>query len=155
MGNYTIKSRQKLPISLKAAWDFFSSPQNLNEITPPSMGFETLSCSDSDKIYAGQIITYYVRPFAGIPLYWMTEITHVQEGIYFVDEQRFGPYALWHHQHHFREIKGGVEITDLVHYKLPLGLLGNIAHALFVKRQLKGIFDFREKVLETKFGKMG
>lgn len=153
MGNYTIKTVQKLPISLQAAWDFFSSPKNLNEITPPDMGFETLSYSDSDKIYAGQIITYNVRPILGIPLYWMTEITHVKDGVYFIDEQRFGPYALWHHQHHFREIEGGVEMTDLVHYKLPLGILGNFAHFLFVKRQLKGIFDFREKMLTDKFGK--
>lgn len=106
------------------------------------------------KMYAGQIIAYTVRPLAGIPLYWMTEITHVQEGSYFVDEQRFGPYSLWHHQHHFRPIPGGVEMTDLVHYKLPLGWLGMLGHRLFVRRQLEQIFDFRWAVLEKRFGVM-
>jgi hypothetical protein len=103
-------------------------------------------------MYAGQIIEYTVKPLLGIPLYWMTEITHVQEGAYFVDEQRFGPYIMWHHQHHFKEVTGGVMMTDIVHYKIPLGFLGDIAHWLFVKKQLQGIFDFRFKAVIDKWG---
>ncbi|MDQ3290885.1 MAG: SRPBCC family protein, partial [Bacteroidota bacterium] len=101
MSHYVLKRTQKLPISLDLAWDFFSSPDNLAEITPPYMGFEVLSNSDSVKMYPGQIITYYVRPLFGFKLFWMTEITHVADKNYFVDEQRFGPYAMWHHTHFF------------------------------------------------------
>ncbi|MCG7858958.1 SRPBCC family protein, partial [Flavihumibacter sediminis] len=103
------------------------------------------------KMYPGQIIEYTVKPLFGIPLYWMTEITHVEEGKYFVDEQRFGPYSLWHHQHHFREVPGGVEMTDIVHYKIPLWILGDIANALFVRKQLQGIFDYRFKKVNELF----
>lgn len=150
MPGYHLKRVQFLPISPQQAWDFFSSPMNLNEITPAYMDFRIISNS-SDNIYAGQIITYTVKPLLGIPLFWMTEITHVKEGAYFVDEQRSGPYALWHHTHIFREVEGGVEMTDLVHYRLPLGILGRLAHGLFVKKQLEDLFDYRYKVLEKKF----
>lgn len=155
MAVYTLKRVQRLPIPLEQTWDFFSSPGNLKDITPAYMGFEVTSDPALlQKMYAGQIITYFVRPILGIPLFWMTEITHVEEGKFFVDEQRVGPYALWHHQHHFRPVPGGVEMLDLVHYRLPLGWLGDLANRLFVRRQLNGIFDFRKKVLEEKFGKM-
>ena len=103
-------------------------------------------------MYAGQIIEYKVSPFPGIPLYWMTEITHVEDKKYFVDEQRYGPYSLWHHQHHFKEINGGVEMTDIVHYKIPFWILGDIANSLFVNKQLKTIFDYRFKKVEELFG---
>lgn len=103
-------------------------------------------------MYAGQIIEYTVKPVLGIPLYWMTEITQVVDQQYFIDEQRFGPYTMWHHQHHFKAIEGGVEMTDIVHYKIPLGILGDIANNLFIKAQLKGIFDFRFYATEKKFG---
>lgn len=155
MAVYSLKRIQKLPISLQQAWDFFSAPANLKEITPDYMGFEIRSDPDFlQKMYAGQIITYTVRPVLGIPLFWMTEITHVEPGKFFVDEQRVGPYALWHHQHHFREIPGGVEMTDLVHYKLPLGPLGDFAHGLFVKHQLNAIFNYRYQILEKRFGRL-
>ena len=111
MGSYILKRVQRLPITLDAAWDFFSSPRNLKEITPAYMKFKVLSNSESEKMFAGQIITYTVSPILGIPLFWMTEITHVKDKEYFVDEQRFGPYALWHHKHFFKEIPGGVEMT--------------------------------------------
>ncbi len=152
MSCYVLNEVQQLPISLTEAWDFFSSPKNLKVITPDYLGFEILNNSNSEKMFAGQIITYNVKPVLGIKLFWMTEITHVDEGKYFVDEQRFGPYALWHHKHFFKAIDGGVKMTDLVHYKLPLGLLGNIAHALFVKKQLAGIFNYRRKILTERFG---
>lgn len=155
MSVHTLKRVQRLPIPLEQAWDFFSSPGNLKEITPAYMGFEVTSDPDFlEKMYAGQVITYFVKPVLGIPLFWMTEITHVQHHQFFVDEQRVGPYSLWHHQHHFKAIPGGVEMTDLVHYQAPLGFLGDIANALFIKQQLKGIFDYRWNMLEERFGKM-
>lgn len=156
MGVYTLERVQRLPISIEEAWDFFSSPLNLRDITPAYMRFQVLSDPKwVGRMYPGQIITYTVRPVLGIPLFWMTEITHVREGEFFVDEQRVGPYALWHHQHHFKPIEGGVEMTDLVHYRLPLGPLGTLAHALFVRRQLEEIFDYRYQVLEKRFGRLG
>lgn len=118
------------------------------------MNFKILSNSFSDTVYAGQIITYKVSPLWGIPMFWMTEITHLKEHEYFIDEQRFGPYSMWQHLHRFEEITGGVLMTDIVNYKMPLGILGNAAHWLFVKKQVEQIFDYRTKVLEEKFGKM-
>lgn len=150
---YSLKAVQTIPITLDQAWTFFSRPDNLKEITPAYMGFNITSVHQADAMYAGQIIEYTVKPVLGIPLYWMTEITHVAEGRYFIDEQRFGPYSLWHHQHHFKEITGGVEMTDLVHYKIPFWFLGDIANALFVKRQLQKIFEFRRQTIDEKFGK--
>ncbi len=150
---YNIKTVQKIPISLVKAWDFFSKPDNLKEITPDNLGFNIISKHHGSAMYPGQIIEYTVRPIAGIPLYWMTEITHVSEQQYFVDEQRYGPYSMWHHQHHFKAIEGGVEMTDIVHYKLPLWFLGDIANTIMVKSQLKGIFNYRYKAVDDKFGK--
>ena len=149
---YSIKTVQNIPITLDAAWDFFSSPSNLKEITPDNIGFNIISKHHGEKMYAGQIIEYTVKPLLGIPLYWMTEITQVQDKKFFIDEQRYGPYSLWHHQHHFKEIEGGVEMTDIVHYKLPLWFLGDIANAILVKHQLKKIFDYRLKKVEELFG---
>jgi ligand-binding SRPBCC domain-containing protein len=148
---YSLKTVQFLPISLEKAWDFFSSPANLQKITPAKMGFEIVSKHHGEKMYPGQIIEYTVKPVLGIPLYWMTEITHVDDQRYFIDEQRFGPYSLWHHQHHFKEVEGGVEMTDIVHYKMPFWFLGDIANSLFVKKQLKGIFDYRFAAVEKLF----
>lgn len=150
---HSLKIIQKLPISLEKAWSFFSRPDNLKDITPQSLGFKVVSKFHGDTMYAGQIIEYKVSPVAGIPIYWMTEITHVEFEKYFVDEQRFGPYSMWHHQHHFKAIEAGVEMTDIIHYKLPLWFLGEIASTLFVNKQLRGIFDFRFKKIEDLFGK--
>ena len=133
--------------------EFFSDPKNLAAITPRNMGFHIISKHHGEKMYAGQIIEYKVSPVAGIPLYWMTEITFVKDKEYFIDEQRYGPYSLWHHQHHFKEMNGGVEMTDIVHYKIPFWFIGDIANALFVKNQLKKIFDYRYKAVEEIFGK--
>lgn len=151
---YSLKTVQQLPVSLDEAWDFFSSPANLQKITPQSMGFNIVSKHHGEKMYAGQVIEYTVKPVLGIPLYWMTEITHVSDKKYFVDEQRFGPYSLWHHQHHFKAVDGGVEMTDIVHYKIPFWWLGDIANWLLVKKQLQAIFDYRFTKVETMFGKM-
>jgi ligand-binding SRPBCC domain-containing protein len=154
MKTYQLKFEQKLPISLEQAWDFFSSPLNLAKITPDHMGFIiTSDFKEGQKMYPGMIITYKVSPLLGIKLNWMTEITHVQEGKYFVDEQRFGPYALWHHQHHFEEIKGGVHMTDIINYAIPYGFIGRIANSILVENEVRGIFDYREKKVEELFGK--
>jgi ligand-binding SRPBCC domain-containing protein len=153
MATYSIKTIQKIPIDIDKAWEFFSDPANLQEITPDNLGFKILSKHHGDKMYAGQIIEYKVKPLLNIPVYWMTEVTHVQEKQYFIDEQRFGPYALWHHQHHFKSIEGGVEMTDIVHYRNPFWILGDIANTLSVKKQLKKIFEFRFRKVEELFGK--
>jgi ligand-binding SRPBCC domain-containing protein len=150
---HVLKTVQRIPTDLATAWDFFSDPANLQSITPASLGFNIISTHHGKQMYAGQVIEYRVRPLFNIPIYWMTEITHVSaEKKYFVDEQRFGPYALWHHQHHFAEIAGGIEMTDIVHYKIPYWFFGEIAHRLFVKKQLRQIFIHRFKTVETLYG---
>ena len=148
---YRLETIQNLPISQKEAWDFLSDPKNLKTITPDYMGFEILS-GEAERMYAGQIIQYIVTPVFGIPTKWVTEITHVQEGSYFVDEQRFGPYDLWHHKHFINPIKNGVEMIDIVDYKIPFGFLGRIAHPLLVAPKLKEIFEYRKNALVALFG---
>jgi ligand-binding SRPBCC domain-containing protein len=148
---YSIKTELNLPISIQEAWDFFSSPKNLSKITPKHMGF-IITNQPSETMFEGQIITYKVSPLLGIKINWMTEITTVKDNEYFIDEQRFGPYSLWHHRHHFYEIDGGIKMIDEVNYKLPFGFLGSIAHRLFVRKKLKSIFEYREKVLIEMFG---
>ena len=150
---YHLKSTQVLPLTLQQAWDFFSSPKNLAIITPREMNFKILSMSGGEKMYAGQIISYAVTVMPWIRVRWVTEITHVQEPEFFTDEQRFGPYAFWHHKHHFTTVNDGVLMTDEVDYALPWGFLGQFAHWLFVAREVNRIFDYRNKVLETYFGK--
>ena len=145
---------QNLPISLDYAWDFFSSPKNLNEITPAEMTFKILD-NIPEKMYAGLFIRYKVAPVLNIPLNWVTEITHVADKQFFVDEQRVGPYAIWHHEHHFEEIDGGVKMTDILHYHVGMGPLGWIAEKIFVNAKVQGIFDYRFTKLEQLFGKFG
>ena len=152
MAFYQFTQTQKIPASIDEIWDFISSPANLKEITPGYMGFEVTSNSGSDKMYAGMIITYIVKPVLGIPMKWMTEISQVKDKVYFVDEQRMGPYKLWHHQHKIEEIEGGVLMTDIVTYIPPFGFVGAIANTLFIKKQLKEIFEFRTLAVEKKFG---
>ena len=151
MAIYKLEKKRLVKTDKKTLWDFISSPKNLQEITPKEMGFQILTENLAEDMYAGQIIVYKVSPMLGIKLKWCTEITHVKEGEYFVDEQRFGPYAMWHHEHHIEETVDGMMMTDIIHYKLPLGFLGDIARALFVKKKLEGIFDYRFEVLEKKF----
>ena len=148
---YSIHTKQNLPISLEEAWNFIANPKNLEVITPKSMGFKTLS-GDDKEMFAGQIIHYYITPLFGIKLQWVTEITHVQDRKFFVDEQRFGPYAFWHHKHFLKEIQGGVEMEDIVHYKVPMGILGQLVHPFLVKPKLEEIFAFRQKKLIELFG---
>jgi ligand-binding SRPBCC domain-containing protein len=152
---YSLTTVQYIPTNLDTAWDFFSSPANLRDITPASLNFNITSKHNGEKMYAGQIIEYKVSPLNGMPLYWMTEITHMVPKKYFIDEQRFGPYSLWHHQHHFEAVNAGVQMTDIVHYKLPLWFLGDIANIVFVRRQLKNIFDYRVKKVQEIFVNLG
>ncbi|GIV60535.1 MAG: SRPBCC domain-containing protein [Rhodothermaceae bacterium] len=149
---YRLQALQRLPLSLDDAWAFFSRPENLRAITPPWLDFR-ITNTPPEVMYAGAIITYTVRPLLGVPVRWVTEITHLHAPHFFVDEQRFGPYRFWHHQHHFRPVEGGVEVEDLVHYGLPLGPLGTLAHALLVRRQLAAIFAYRRGALESRFGR--
>ena len=150
---YQIKTKQQLPIPVEKAWNFFSNPNNLKEITPKEMNFRIMSGADR-SIFSGQIIQYKVSPVFGISTKWVTEITHVKEKEYFVDEQRFGPYSLWHHKHFIKKIDGGIEMEDIVDYKIPFGFIGQIAHFLFVKNKLKQIFKYRENKLIELFGKI-
>lgn len=154
MKSYHLEFSQKIPISLKEAWDFFSSPLNLAKITPADMAFTVTSALNPDqKMYPGMIITYKVSPMLGIQLDWMTEITHVVEEKYFIDEQRFGPYKFWHHQHHFKQLDNGVLMEDILTYGLPMGILGQMANSLYVAQKLRQIFAFREEKVIEIFGK--
>ncbi len=153
MAFYQFTATQKIPASVEQVWDFISSPKNLKEITPAYMGFEITGANLPEKMYPGMIISYKVSPLMGIKMTWVTEITHVEKHRYFVDEQRMGPYAMWHHQHKVEAIEGGVLMTDIVSYQPPLGFLGVIANALFIRGKLKEIFDFRTVAVDKMFGK--
>ena len=150
---YELHTKQTLPISIDEAWAFFSDPKNLKEITPPYMGFDIHSGADR-KVYAGQIIRYTVKPLLGLKLNWVTEISHVAPGQFFVDEQRFGPYSFWHHKHFLKAIEGGVEMEDIVDYKLPFGILGQLVHPFLVQPKLDEIFAYRKKKLIELFGEI-
>ena len=148
---FKLKYSQKLPINLNEAWDFLSSPNNLELITPKSMDFN-ITDWDRKKAYPAQIIQYTVKPILGIKINWVTEITHVRAKEYFVDEQRFGPYTFWHHKHFIKEIEGGVIMEDVIHYKPPFGLLGVLLNFLFINSKLNSIFKHRELELIKTFG---
>jgi ligand-binding SRPBCC domain-containing protein len=150
---YRFKKSQLLPITINEAWDFLSDPNNLKKITPDYMGFKILEKEDT-KMYAGQIIQYIVTPILGIPTKWVTEITHVKDKSYFVDEQRFGPYSLWHHKHFIKEVDGGIEMLDIIDYKIPLGFIGRLVNPILVKPKLNEIFNYRKKKLVELFGEL-
>ena len=150
MKMYTLKAEQVIPISLDVAWDFFSNPNNLPKITPSWLNLKVTS-DLPDKMYQGMIITYKVYPVFGIPQNWVTEITTVKEKNFFIDEQRFGPYKFWHHQHHFKEINDGVEMRDIVSYALPFDPLSRSLNKLLVDKKVKEIFKFRKEVIGKYF----
>jgi len=150
---YKVVTEQKVPKSLDEVWDFFSNPQNLSKVTPEGVGFKMLG-NPEPAMYVGMVIRYQIAPILGIPLDWATEITHIEHKKYFVDHQIIGPYKIWHHQHHFEEIAGGVLIRDIVHYALPLGPLGKLVHPLLVKPKLDEIFGFREAGVKKVLGAM-
>lgn len=153
MAIYQLHEELEVAASMEEVWDFISSPLNLKEITPDYMGFEITTAGLPEKIYPGLMISYKVRPVLGIHMNWLTEITQVSEPYYFVDEQRAGPYSIWHHEHRLKPSEKGVLMTDLVTYRLPGGPLGTLAHRVFIKNQLKGIFEYRELALEKQFGR--
>jgi ligand-binding SRPBCC domain-containing protein len=147
---HTLEQQQILPITREQAWDFFSSPANLEEITPEDVGFEITSPL-AVKMFEGQIITYRVKIVPAVRVSWVTEIKCVEEGRSFVDEQRFGPYKFWHHRHEFESVDGGVLMRDTVHYALPFGPFGALAHTIFVRRKLEWIFNCRKRILSKRF----
>lgn len=154
MGNiYIYKTSQHLPLSLETAWDFFSKPKNLIILTPPSMHL-VIESENNETTYSGQIITHRFSPFLKIYFNWVSEITHLDALHYFIDEQRIGLFQFWHHQHIFKKTAKGVEVIDILHYKLPLGIIGKIAHVLFIKKKIHSIFEYRAKILTEKFGKI-
>jgi ligand-binding SRPBCC domain-containing protein len=148
---FELYTEQIVDTDLKNAWDFFSTPLNLSKITPVKMHFEVLSKDAAEKIYAGKLIEYNVRPILNIKMHWLTEITQVKENEYFIDEQRFGPYAFWHHKHFFKPIHNGVLLIDHLHYALPFGILGRIVNALFIQKKVKAIFEYRTQILNQIF----
>tara|TARA_B100001109_G_C18863085_1_gene475153 strand:+ start:91 stop:552 length:462 start_codon:yes stop_codon:yes gene_type:complete len=151
---HVLRRTVKLPIDISDAWNFFSDPRNLNKITPENMGFHITSDFFQKEMYEGMIITYKVSPFGGLKLNWMTEITHINQDSFFVDEQRVGPYKVWHHEHHFKAIEGGVEMTDIVNYVVPMGFLGRLIEPILVRPKLKQIFDYRTSKMVELFGEM-
>jgi ligand-binding SRPBCC domain-containing protein len=152
MSMHQLRTVQDLPVSLDEAWAFFSDPRNLREITPDWLGFEIKTPDLPDEAYPGLIISYTVRPLFNIPVGWVTEITHIEPKRMFVDEQRRGPYAMWHHEHHFEEIPGGVRMRDIVSYVIPGGPLGDLVNVLTVRERVRAIFRYRKSVLEPRFG---
>lgn len=154
MGMFTLERTQVLPTSLEELWDFVSSPKNLKDITPDYMGFDILSDNLEEKMYPGMMIKYHVSPMLGIKMKWVTEITHVKDLEFFVDEQRFGPYKIWHHQHHLKQTDEGIWMKDIVNYQPPMGILGNVANSIMIKNKLAEIFDYRYKKLEEIYGKV-
>lgn len=148
---HRLEARQVLPVSLAEAWDFFSDAANLPRITPPWLSF-TVTSELPPRMHPGMIATYTVSPLPGVRVGWVTEITHVAAPHLFVDEQRFGPYRFWHHQHHFAEVEGGVEVRDVVHYALPLQPVSALVRRWMVAPRLRGIFEFRRRTLEGIFG---
>ncbi|MEX2484807.1 MAG: SRPBCC family protein [Brumimicrobium sp.] len=148
---YQLKRTQLVKTDLQTCWNFFSSPKNLKIITPDYMGFD-VKVNLPETMYEGLMIEYTVKPFLGIPMNWVTEIKYVHDKKFFVDEQRSGPYKMWHHEHHFKEVADGVEMIDIVSYELPLGVLGRIAHPIVVKKKLKEIFDYRFSKVDEIFG---
>ena len=151
MGIYKLQTEQLLDTGLEEVWDFISSPKNLQRITPKGMGFKITSGELPAKMYPGMMISYKVKPLGGIPITWVTEITQVKEHEYFVDEQRMGPYSIWHHEHHLISTENGVLMKDTVTYKPPLGFIGDLMVILFIRKKLSSIFDYRRSVLNELF----
>ena len=148
---HTLIQSQEVPISLSESWEFFSKPENLNEITPPDLEFRITS-GKPEPMHDGQIVTYKIRVAPLIWNTWVTEIKGVIPEKQFIDEQRSGPYKFWHHLHEFEKTANGTLIKDKINYSLPFGLFGNIAHSIYVKKKLAEIFGYRKKILTEKFG---
>ena len=153
-GLYTLYATQTVDKEIDFLWDFFSKPSNLNKLTPEDVQFKIIS-GKSDDFYAGKIISYKIKPFKLVTLNWITEISQVKEGSYFIDNQISGPYKMWHHEHHFKSNNDGTtEIIDKVKYKVPFYILGRISHKIFIKRKLIKIFNFRQRKINELFNNL-
>ena len=141
---------QIIPATLEQVWDYFSDPRNLDEMTPPDMRFRILT-APLPRMYEGQIVEYRVEFVRGLPALWLTEIAHVREPRYFVDEQRIGPYRFWYHEHKFEPVAGGTHMSDQVTYSIGFGPLGDLLNAIWIGRRLKRIFDFRAEKIRQLF----
>lgn len=148
---YTLHKKQKLPITLDEAWAFLCNPANLSKLTPSKMNMKIISGAER-PMYAGQVLQYSVTPLAGIKTKWVSEITQYEDKKYFVDLQLFGPYSFWHHKHFVHKIEGGVEMEDVIDYKVPFGILGQLVQPLIVKPKLEEVFNYRREQLEKLFG---
>ena len=146
---YFLKRQQIVDKPLDEVFDFFAKPENLAKITPSSLGFKMLSPSPV-VMKEGALIDYTIK-LMGIPIRWTTLITLFDPPNKFIDQQIRGPYSFWHHTHTFSKVDSGTSISDEVQYLLPLGIFGNIAHGLWVKRQLKRIFAYRAEIVSTYF----
>lgn len=150
---YKRRFEQLVKADIDTVWDFFSRPENLNVLTPKDMKFEIITELHDVEMYPGMMIEYKVSPFSGISMDWLTEITQVRKHEFFIDEQRNGPYKLWHHQHHFAQIEHGVKMTDILHYAIPLGILGKIANSIMVSKRIDDIFEYRFEAVENLFNR--
>ncbi|MGF1587027.1 MAG: hypothetical protein ACFCUM_17035 [Bacteroidales bacterium] len=151
MAFYQLHTKQLIKAPLDKVWEFISNPRNLKLITPEHMGFDITSRDLPEKMYPGMIISYTVKPLLGFKMTWVSEITQIEEKRFFIDQQRIGPYSMWHHQHLIEPVKNGVLMSDIVSYSPPMGLLGSIANGLFIRKQLETIFTYREKAVEKYF----
>jgi len=154
MAVYQLEKRQLITADIPEVWNFISSPANLKHITPAYLGLDIINKNIPEKMYPGMIISYNICPLFSIKMKWVTEITHVKENEYFVDEQRIGPYSMWHHQHRILPVKEGVLMTDIVTYKPHLGIFGALSNKFFISRKLDDIFSFRKNIIEKRFGKL-
>ena len=154
MGSHSLTYRQCIPVTTAEAWDFFASPANLARITPPEMMFRITNGDGMQQIYEGMLISYTLYPFMMLPVQWETEITKVDKPFLFEDRQKSGPYESWHHLHHFREIPGGVEMTDQINYVMPMDYFGDLVNTLIVSRRLAEVFTYRREKIEAILGRM-
>lgn len=147
---YTLSNSQKLPITIEEAWDFLSDPTQLETITSSDMEFKTVTPLP-EKMYEGMLMHYQIAPLAGIRLNWVTQITHIEKGVRFIDEQRLGPFRFWHHEHRLIEMDDGIVMQDIVHYVMPFSFIGRIAHWTSIRKLLESLFKFRTEQIETYF----
>lgn len=152
MKMYLKEWQQVVPAEMNAVWEFFSRPENLNKITPKDMDFEIVTKLEGLEMYPGMLVRYIVSPLPLMKSDWVTEITAMATHKYFIDEQRFGPFTFWHHQHHFKATDDGVLLTDILHYAVPFGPVGRMVNAIMINKRIDDIFTYRQAVIEDLFG---
>lgn len=144
---------QKVNGNIEEVWSFFSNPANLDQLTPKEVNFSIQSISGEGSMYPGMLVQYRIRPFKWLPInfFWVAEIKQVQKHIRFIDEQRYGPFAFWYHEHAFEIVDGGVMVKDILHYRVPLGFIGKIIDRLVIRLAIKRIFNTRTEILHEYF----